>query len=62
MEDQMIEESFEHMQCIVLQSEVPNTRTCARPKMEGAEVTPTDIGKGCGLKTCITCSAMDTTR
>eukprot|EP00972_Heterocapsa_arctica_P000590 86957-Heterocapsa_arctica.AAC.1 len=46
VEDQMIEKSSEHMQRIELQSEVPNTRTCARPKMEGAEITPTDIGKG----------------
>eukprot|EP00972_Heterocapsa_arctica_P019566 2888057-Heterocapsa_arctica.AAC.1 len=49
------------MERIILQSEVPNSRTCARPKIEGAEITPTDIGKGCGRKTCITCSAMDTT-
>eukprot|EP00972_Heterocapsa_arctica_P074040 10928573-Heterocapsa_arctica.AAC.1 len=61
VEAQMSEKSVEHMECIVLQSEVPHARTCVRPEMDGAEITPTDIVSGCGQKTCITCSATDTT-
>eukprot|EP00972_Heterocapsa_arctica_P068496 10119746-Heterocapsa_arctica.AAC.1 len=49
------------MERIILQSEVPNARTCVNPKTNGSEITPTDLGNGCRQKTCITCSARDIT-
>eukprot|EP00972_Heterocapsa_arctica_P094287 13904033-Heterocapsa_arctica.AAC.1 len=50
-EDMKFETSVENMERIVLQSEVPNARTCITPKVDGSEITPTDLGVGCRQKT-----------
>eukprot|EP00972_Heterocapsa_arctica_P041153 6065980-Heterocapsa_arctica.AAC.1 len=44
------EKSSVNMERIVLQSEVPNTRTCVAPKPDGSEITPADLGVGCRQK------------
>eukprot|EP00972_Heterocapsa_arctica_P084043 12381770-Heterocapsa_arctica.AAC.1 len=50
------------MERIVLQGEVPKSRTCVPPKTDGSEITSADLGVGCKQKTCITCSARDNTK
>eukprot|EP00972_Heterocapsa_arctica_P043979 6494529-Heterocapsa_arctica.AAC.1 len=60
-EEPRYELSTVNMERIVLQSEVPKERTCVIPKTDGSEITPADLGVGCRLKTCITCSARDCT-
>eukprot|EP00972_Heterocapsa_arctica_P109148 16072299-Heterocapsa_arctica.AAC.1 len=50
-EEPSYEKSVENMERIVLQSEVPNARTCATPKADGSEITQTDLGVGCRQKT-----------
>eukprot|EP00972_Heterocapsa_arctica_P074745 11029632-Heterocapsa_arctica.AAC.1 len=49
-EEAKFEQNVENLERIVLQSEVPNTRTCVPPKADGSETIASDLGAGCRQK------------
>eukprot|EP00972_Heterocapsa_arctica_P039040 5749756-Heterocapsa_arctica.AAC.1 len=50
------EDRKEHLEVMVLHTEIPQGRTCAEQKVEGGEIGKEDLKRDCRNKNCFICA------